>query len=229
MDYDNAVSIAYDDPSFIRWLRTRAIPDPERFLEILTGAFSSDGVRPWGKGREFIPVFCLTSSELPIFTHMPTEPSLPVKFAGVDGPSRVRGARSKAGGRVLTDGEQMSEIAGGFFQKSDRRLTKKGEKSAYESIKKEFGKEKADLWIDQHKIYGFPFLTDSEIHRMSKLYEIKRDALGNVDHRQTLMSHYEAIKKEFGELKANLWMAHLNRVANPPKKSPKKPRTVKTA
>ena len=100
MDYDNAFPIAYDDPSFIRWLRTRAIPDPERFLEILADAFSSDGVRPWGKGREFIPVFCLTSSELPIFTHMPTEPSLPVKFAGVGGPSRVRGARGKTDARI---------------------------------------------------------------------------------------------------------------------------------
>lgn len=84
----------------IRWLRSRALPNPAKMLEMhAKGGF----LREWGEGRELIPVLCVTSEELPILVHLPQDPQLHgiVKFAMSGGlpPSVV----PKRDGIVITE------------------------------------------------------------------------------------------------------------------------------
>lgn len=63
----------YSDPRMFRWLRSRALPDPARMLEMhANGGFLCD----WGRGRELIPDLCVTSDELPLLVHLPQDPQL---------------------------------------------------------------------------------------------------------------------------------------------------------
>jgi hypothetical protein len=63
----------YSDARMLRWLRSRAIPDPTSMLQMhAAGGFLHD----WGKGRELIPALCVTSEELPVLVHLPQDPQL---------------------------------------------------------------------------------------------------------------------------------------------------------
>ena len=82
INFDSLFPIPFKDPRALRWLRTRSIPDPQPFLEFhAKGGF----LKPWGKGRELIPVLCLTPQELPVFVHLPTDPNLPVEYTRATG------------------------------------------------------------------------------------------------------------------------------------------------
>ena len=79
----------YTDPRMLRWLRSRALPDPTRMLQMhAQGGF----LHEWGKGRELIPVLCATTEELPTLVHLPQDPQL----SGVIEYSRAGGLPSPA-------------------------------------------------------------------------------------------------------------------------------------
>lgn len=77
----------------IRWLRSRALPNPAKLLEMhAKGGF----LRDWGKGRELLPDLCVTSEELPILVHLPQDPQLSgvVEYSrsgGLPSPAEMKG------------------------------------------------------------------------------------------------------------------------------------------
>lgn len=76
-----------DVPKLFKWIETRSIPNPDVFLELhARGGF----MRPWGKGREFVPCFCLTPGELPLFLGLPTDPDLPIAWTRPGLPRGIR-------------------------------------------------------------------------------------------------------------------------------------------
>ena len=77
INLDGLFAIEFRDARALRWMRARATPDPAPFLTLhAKGGF----LKEWGKGRELIPTLCLTPQEMPIFVHLPTDPSLPVNY-----------------------------------------------------------------------------------------------------------------------------------------------------
>ncbi|MDG6981811.1 MAG: hypothetical protein JRN51_11975, partial [Nitrososphaerota archaeon] len=89
MSFDYLALWLYADPRMLRWLRSRALPNPTKFLEMhAQGGF----LREWGKGRELIPVLCATTEEMPILVHLPQDPQL----SGVIEYSRAGGLPSPA-------------------------------------------------------------------------------------------------------------------------------------
>ena len=74
---DSLIVVTSRDPRMLRWLRARAIPDPKPFLELhAKGGF----LRDWGKGRELVPAECVVPSELVLYLHLATDPTLPVEY-----------------------------------------------------------------------------------------------------------------------------------------------------
>ena len=89
MSFDYLAPWFYLDARMLRWLRSRALPDPSKMLQMhAQGGF----LREWGKGREMIPVLCATTEEMPILVHLPQDPQL----SGVIEYSRAGGLPSPA-------------------------------------------------------------------------------------------------------------------------------------
>jgi len=95
--FDYASICPYDDARALAWMRSRDLPDPSSFLELhANGGF----LQPWEKGRELIPVFCITPDELPNFIGFPTSAALPISYARGKGLPQVV-LKQKRGGVVL--------------------------------------------------------------------------------------------------------------------------------
>ncbi len=84
ISFDFAVALPYDDPRFLRWLRSRFFPDPTLPLKIhAEGGFVQKWSHELKRGRRtLIPVFCTVPSELACFNCLPTDPELPVRGRG---------------------------------------------------------------------------------------------------------------------------------------------------
>jgi hypothetical protein len=93
--FDSFVLYSYTDVRFLKWMMTRAIPDPTELLKLhaeggfmtqwRTWSLGEDGRAVEGEGggerkRELVPTICLTPEELPLFVHLPTSPNLPIKY-----------------------------------------------------------------------------------------------------------------------------------------------------
>jgi hypothetical protein len=89
----------YESSLMLRWLRSREIPDPTVFLQnYAAGGF----LHNWGKGREMVPVFCVTPAELPLFVNLPQSATLAkyvhyVRSSGIPEFGQAEGAEEKEG------------------------------------------------------------------------------------------------------------------------------------
>ena len=103
MSFDYLTPWFYADARMLRWLRSRALPDPSKMLAMhAQGGF----LREWGKGRELIPILCVTTEEMPILIHLPQDPTL----SGVVTYSRSGGLPTPAGHVQTQPGFVIGEV-----------------------------------------------------------------------------------------------------------------------
>ncbi|KXB03720.1 hypothetical protein AKJ47_01740 [candidate division MSBL1 archaeon SCGC-AAA261G05] len=77
VNFDNVITIGYGGEQLegvYKWMVSRNLPDPTKFLEMnaeILENLPESGMPRWGNGRELIPGFPLTSTELSFFLSLP--------------------------------------------------------------------------------------------------------------------------------------------------------------
>jgi len=75
---DQVGIFSYKNPDMVDFIVARALPNPDPFLLLHAQNLI---FKDWGKGRHYVPGFCLLPEEFPSFVHLPTDPELPVVYA----------------------------------------------------------------------------------------------------------------------------------------------------